>query len=277
MCGLTEAFAGSVGEVLTFTPRLGWRGVEVTHLISLPLIQDELLSHWAVTIPQVAAAYERATHAIHRLHVWRPYVLADGFLFTLRVITVIKDRISDSRPSCSIIPTSICPCRSHRVRIQAPVYLDWEENSLLPRCRIIWGKSMKPIQMQVTVSLDEQGANTIVELIHRAIATEVGFNPQSNARLNASQHALFAGQKPPEDRGLLVDTNQVANLLKVCRKTIWTMQTQGRMPKPIRIGSAVRWSYEEIKAWVDAGCPKETEWKKIWPKITCSNSDSATH
>lgn len=131
---------------------------------------------------------------------------------------------------------------------------------------------MKPIQMQVSVTLDEQGANTLVELIRRALTTEVGF-----AHQNEGRHALFAGRKPPEDLGLLVNTNQVAKLLKVSEKTIWTMQTQGRMPKPIRIGRAVRWGYEEIKQWVGAGCPNATEWRELWAKIRSSNSDPANN
>jgi len=120
---------------------------------------------------------------------------------------------------------------------------------------------MKPIHLQVSVTLEEQAANTLVELIRRAVTTEVGCTSQ-----NVARNALFAGQKPPEDRRLLVDTTQVAKLLKVCEKTVWRMQTTGEMPMPIRIGRAVRWSYEEIKAWVDAGCPKAEEWERRWQR-----------
>lgn len=83
-------------------------------------------------------------------------------------------------------------------------------------------------------------------------------------RTAASRHALFAGQQPPEDVGLLVDSNEVAKLLKVSARTVWTMQNSGNMPKPIRFGRAVRWGYAEIKAWVDEGCPPKDEW--VWPK-----------
>jgi len=55
---------------------------------------------------------------------------------------------------------------------------------------------------------------------------------------------------------LLVDKKEAAAMLKVCDKTLWNLHTTGRMPKPIRIGSAVRWSYEELRAWVAAGCPE---------------------
>lgn len=122
---------------------------------------------------------------------------------------------------------------------------------------------MKPIQFQVSLMLNEDGANTLVELIRRALKPDGGFDPQRDARLKSSRDALFAGQKPPEDQGLLIDTTEVTRLLNVSRRTVWTMQNSGQMPKPVRIGRAVRWSYDEIKEWVAAGCPNASEWKKM--------------
>lgn len=42
------------------------------------------------------------------------------------------------------------------------------------------------------------------------------------------------------------------------------MEVEGEMPKAIRIGKAVRWGYEEIHAWVSAGCPAAEIWKNQW-------------
>jgi excisionase family DNA binding protein len=109
---------------------------------------------------------------------------------------------------------------------------------------------MKPIRLHISVTLDEQGTNTLVDLIRRAVTTEDGLHSQKVTR-----NALIAGQNLPEDRGLLVDTTQVAKLLEVCERTVGRMHTKGEMPSPIRIGRAVRWNYEEIRRWVDAGCP----------------------
>jgi excisionase family DNA binding protein len=82
--------------------------------------------------------------------------------------------------------------------------------------------------------------------------------------MKASRNALFAGQKPPQDRGLLIDTNQVAKLLQVSARTVWKMEHVGEMPKAIRIGKAVRWGYEEIQEWVAAVCPAADQWKTNW-------------
>jgi len=119
---------------------------------------------------------------------------------------------------------------------------------------------MKPIQLQFSVTLDEHEATKVVDLIRSAVVQPVGFDPTREARIKASQHAFFAGQKPPEDKGLLVDTNEVAKLLKVSARTVWKVQNEGEKPKPIRIGRAVRWNYEEIK---NAGCPKSSRQKRL--------------
>ena len=121
---------------------------------------------------------------------------------------------------------------------------------------------MKPISMQITVPLDE---DILTELLRRAVISATGIDPQREARVRASQHANFGGQKPPEDKGLLIDTRQAAKLLKISARTIFQMEKDGRMPAAIRIGGrAVRWSYEELQAWANAGCPERSEWK--WPK-----------
>lgn len=120
---------------------------------------------------------------------------------------------------------------------------------------------MKTIQLQLGIALDEEAVETLVELMKRVVREVTGIDEQKEARLRASQHALFGGQKPPEDMGLLIDNREAAKLLKVSERTLWRMWNSGEMPKPIRIGRAVRWRYEELKAWVEAGCPPQEEWQ----------------
>jgi excisionase family DNA binding protein len=129
---------------------------------------------------------------------------------------------------------------------------------------------MKEIRLQIGITLDRDSATALVDLLAQAVeqgaaqctqavtAARSSDEPATRRKmtpLEASQHALFGGQEPPEDRGLLIDTREVSKLLSVSSRKIWSMQVSGRMPAPIRIGRAVRWSYEEIKEWVAAGCP----------------------
>ena len=117
-------------------------------------------------------------------------------------------------------------------------------------------------KVQFAVTLDDDALGLLVDLLTDALNRLHAQPPKPThvdekraARLKASQNALFAGQKPPTDRGLLLDTRETARLLNVSPKTVYTMEKTGRMPPAIRIGSAVRWSYDELQAWVAKGCP----------------------
>jgi excisionase family DNA binding protein len=119
---------------------------------------------------------------------------------------------------------------------------------------------MKTVQLLLAITLGEDAAKALAEVLGPAIqqamqqGTEEGAKRQ--ARLRASQNAIFGGEEPPGDQGLLIDSRQAAKLLKVSERTLWRMHNEGEMPQPIRIGRAVRWSLEALKKWVDDGCPR---------------------
>ena len=122
--------------------------------------------------------------------------------------------------------------------------------------------TIKSIQVQLVITLDDAAAKSLAEILAPALKQAMGLPvPESderrNARLRASQNAIFGGEKLPDDQGLLIDTKAAAKLLKVSTRTLWKMHTTGEMPTPIRIGRAKRWSLEALKKWVDAGCPAE--------------------
>lgn len=120
---------------------------------------------------------------------------------------------------------------------------------------------MKPVTLQISVTLDEE---ILTDIISRAVISATGIDPKQEARRLASHHANLAGQKMPDDKGLLIDKKSAAKLLKLSDRTIWAMANEGRMPKPIKIGRLVRWGFEELQAWVNAGGPPMSEWK--WPQ-----------
>lgn len=125
---------------------------------------------------------------------------------------------------------------------------------------------MNTHRLEFAVTLDEKALALMVDLLTQALnrvqtqpSEPTDFDEKRAARLKASQNVLFAGQKPPTDRGLLLNTRETSRMLRLSEKTLYTLEKTGRMPKAIRIGSAVRWSYEELKAWIAAGCPSQTE------------------
>jgi len=62
---------------------------------------------------------------------------------------------------------------------------------------------------------------------------------------------------------LLLSARDLAAMLRLGLRTIRSMDAAGRLPSPIRIGGSVRWRSEEIRAWLDAGCPDRETWARI--------------
>ena len=60
---------------------------------------------------------------------------------------------------------------------------------------------------------------------------------------------------------LLVDAATVAKLLSISTGTIYALSRTQRFPKPIRLGRAARWNLNELRAWVNCGCPARFRWE----------------
>lgn len=39
--------------------------------------------------------------------------------------------------------------------------------------------------------------------------------------------------------------------------------SDGTAPAPVRIGAAVRWRADELRAWTEAGCPDRKTWEAL--------------
>lgn len=53
----------------------------------------------------------------------------------------------------------------------------------------------------------------------------------------------------------LLAVNQLAELLGCSPRHCYRMADAGKLPRPIKLGSLVRWRADEIDAWVKGGCP----------------------
>ncbi|HEY1599473.1 MAG TPA: helix-turn-helix domain-containing protein [Pirellulales bacterium] len=70
--------------------------------------------------------------------------------------------------------------------------------------------------------------------------------------------------KPAESTpALALPAAGVARFLNVSERHLWALNSSGRLPKPIRLGRAVRWSVEELRAWLAAGSPERSRWEAI--------------
>jgi len=63
---------------------------------------------------------------------------------------------------------------------------------------------------------------------------------------------------PPE--ALLIDAEEVARRLDVSPRTIWRLSSAGKLPKPLAVGGSRKWRADEIRRWVEAGCPARSAW-----------------
>jgi excisionase family DNA binding protein len=53
----------------------------------------------------------------------------------------------------------------------------------------------------------------------------------------------------------LLDVRAVARLLDCSWRHVYRLADAGKMPGPVRLGTAVRWRRSDLVAWIDAGCP----------------------
>lgn len=66
-----------------------------------------------------------------------------------------------------------------------------------------------------------------------------------------------------ETRGKLLSAEEVGKMLSLSHRQIFRLNSSGKIPAPIRIGGAVRWSAEVISAWLAAGAPDRRTWEAM--------------
>jgi len=61
----------------------------------------------------------------------------------------------------------------------------------------------------------------------------------------------------------LWDAKTFGQKLSLSKRQIFRLNLCGKIPAPIRIGGAVRWSSEEISAWLAASAPDRRTWETM--------------
>ena len=62
---------------------------------------------------------------------------------------------------------------------------------------------------------------------------------------------------------LVTDASGVGLMVEMSARSIRRMNSAGRLPRPVKIGGAVKWRVAEIEAWVRAGCPDRKAWEAM--------------
>ncbi|RIK81904.1 MAG: hypothetical protein DCC68_07565 [Planctomycetota bacterium] len=60
---------------------------------------------------------------------------------------------------------------------------------------------------------------------------------------------------------LVIDAEELALLLGVSKRHLWSLNAQQRLPRPIRLGRSVRWAHDEVRSWIAAGAPDRSTWE----------------
>ena len=56
----------------------------------------------------------------------------------------------------------------------------------------------------------------------------------------------------------LISAAELAEMMQISERTLWRLQSAGKLPRPVRIGRSTRWRLEEIREWIERGCPATT-------------------
>jgi len=59
---------------------------------------------------------------------------------------------------------------------------------------------------------------------------------------------------------LLIPAEQAATLCGRSRAAGWRDHAAARIPAPVKIGGRTLWRAEELRHWIDAGCPERKAW-----------------
>ena len=62
---------------------------------------------------------------------------------------------------------------------------------------------------------------------------------------------------------LALTDHDLAGLLGVSRSHVWSMNSRGKLPAPIRLGRSVRWARAEVEDWLAADAPPRDEWERV--------------
>ena len=61
----------------------------------------------------------------------------------------------------------------------------------------------------------------------------------------------------------LLSAKALSKLLQTSVRSIWRYRSSGKLPKPVKIGGAIRWSAQECADWLAAGAPDRRTWESM--------------
>jgi predicted DNA-binding transcriptional regulator AlpA len=77
----------------------------------------------------------------------------------------------------------------------------------------------------------------------------------------ASQRELVSAGKPLSP--LLVPAEVAGSMCGRSEASWWRDHAAGRIPAPVKLGGRTLWRVEELRRWVEGGCPSRAIWEMM--------------
>jgi predicted DNA-binding transcriptional regulator AlpA len=56
---------------------------------------------------------------------------------------------------------------------------------------------------------------------------------------------------------VLISADDLAALMQISTRTLWRLLSAKQVPKPIRLGGSTRWRLDQVRKWIEQGCPPQ--------------------
>ena len=59
----------------------------------------------------------------------------------------------------------------------------------------------------------------------------------------------------------LINARALAKMLSLSVRTVFRLDSSGKVPAPVRINGSVRWRLSDIEQWIELNCPNRNEFE----------------
>ncbi len=91
---------------------------------------------------------------------------------------------------------------------------------------------------------------------HEGYSTQAGTRGCTNMSEPDEDEPRYPGLEYDYDRKMLVGADSLAWCFECDASTIRRWASNGRMPKPLKVGGRTLWDAEGIREWIRQGCPR---------------------
>ena len=88
----------------------------------------------------------------------------------------------------------------------------------------------------------------------------------TNPPLKLNNSSISNGDAPahvPTIQAMLVPADVAGSMCARSEASWWRDHAAGRIPAPIKLGGRTLWRVQELRDWVEAGCPSRKNWETL--------------